>query len=34
VLETLLEEKWGGPLLSQAPDLRQLSGAETTSGAK
>ncbi|AUI52092.1 Asp-tRNA(Asn)/Glu-tRNA(Gln) amidotransferase subunit GatA [Arthrobacter crystallopoietes] len=34
VLETLLEEKWGGPLLSQAPDLRQFSGAETTSGAK
>ncbi|EMY34325.1 aspartyl/glutamyl-tRNA amidotransferase subunit A [Arthrobacter crystallopoietes BAB-32] len=30
VLESLLEEKWGGPLLAQAPDL---AAAETMSGA-
>ncbi|MGF9663570.1 Asp-tRNA(Asn)/Glu-tRNA(Gln) amidotransferase subunit GatA [Arthrobacter crystallopoietes] len=32
VLESLLEEKWGGPLLAQVPDLR-ASTAETMSGA-
>ncbi|GLB66221.1 Asp-tRNA(Asn)/Glu-tRNA(Gln) amidotransferase subunit GatA [Arthrobacter mangrovi] len=32
VLESLLEEKWGGPLLAQVPDL-SASTAETMSGA-
>jgi len=33
VLESLLEEKWGGPLLAKVPDL-SASTAETMSGAK